>query len=366
MIIKKNEITSIHYMRGIAALLIVIFHILNRKSIYGQLKIDWLNSGVDLFFIISGFVIYSSSRNPKVTPKEFLRRRFIRVVPLYWFFTSIFIILKLSIPNFDSNSSFHVIQIIKSFLFIPHYHANFNKEIWPILIPGWSLNYEIYFYLIYALVLITGRKFLLTKMSILFVLFIALNIQFENKNPIFVTYTNPIILEFLAGIFLAKLYSSKEYFNYKEKFSFLGIPLIIIGSIFLLFSLEPLFSQMNRAIKWGFPAFLIILGCLLSEETISKFKSLFLRVFGNSSYSIYLSHSFGIGLCSFIWKKLNYSLQGICLIMFTLFTFLTCISIGIISYYLIERNLLNFLQNKKVISNKGKASKLPEKTLMTK
>ena len=138
MNIRKKEITSIHYMKGIAASLIDFYHILNRKNIYKNSYIDWLNSGVDLLFVISWFVIFSVAMNRNTSPKEFLRRRFIRIVPLYWFFTSIFILLSLYIPNFNTSFTFHSNQAIKSFLFIPHYHANHSKEIWPILIPGWS------------------------------------------------------------------------------------------------------------------------------------------------------------------------------------------------------------------------------------
>jgi exopolysaccharide production protein ExoZ len=366
MNINKNEITSIHYMRGIAASLIVIYHILNRKNNYNPLNINWLNSGVDLFFVISGFVIFSVAINPNTSPKEFLRRRFIRVIPLYWFFTTIFILLKLSIPNFDSSSSFHIAQAIKSFLFIPHYHSTYPKEIWPILIPGWSLNYEIFFYLTFAGILFTGRNFLFTKMAILFSMLIAVKLFFENKNPIYLTYTNPIILEFLAGIFLANLYYNTQFFKNRKKLLFLGFPIVIIGFIFFVLSREPSISQMPRALKWGLPATLIIFGCLLSEKLISKFKVSFLRVLGNASYSIYLSHSFGIGACSFLWKKTNYSFQGISLFIFSIVTLTICILVGMMSYYLIEKPLLNFLQKKSKRIDKEITSHLPEKQMMIK
>ncbi len=357
MNIIKKEITSIHYMRGIAASLIVFYHILNRKNIYSNLYIDWLNSGVDLFFVISGFVIFSVAMNPNTSPKEFLLRRFIRVVPLYWFFTSIFILLSLFIPNFNTSFIFHANQAIKSFLFIPHYHAIHSKEIWPILIPGWSLNYEIFFYIIFAGILLTVRKYLFTKITIIFTSLIILKLFIESNNPIFVAYTNPIILEFVAGIFFANIYYKTSFFKNKKKFQYIGIALIISSFFLLLLSLHPNFCQMPRAIKWGLPTSLIIFGCLLSEDLISMFKISSLRVLGNASYSIYLSHSFGIGACTFLWKKTHYPFQGISLFIFTILSFSICILIGILSYYLIEKPLLNFLQvrlkktNKKTITN---------------
>ncbi len=346
MRINKKEITSIHYMRGIAASFIVFYHILNRKNIYNNLYIDWLNSGVDLFFVISGFVIFSVAMNPNTSPKEFLRRRFIRVVPLYWFFTSMFILFSLYIPNFNTSFIFHANQAIKSFLFIPHYHPSHSKEIWPILIPGWSLNYEIFFYIIFAGILLTGRIYIFSKITIIFTSIITLKLFIESKNPIFVAYTNPIIFEFVAGIFFANLYYNTSLFKNRKNIQYIGIALIIISFFLLLLSLHPNIGQIPRAIKWGLPTSLIIFGCLLSEDLIAKFKISFLRVLGNASYSIYLSHSFGIGACTFMWKRINYPLQGISLFLFTIISFLVCILCGIIAYYLIEKPLLTFLQEK--------------------
>ncbi len=360
MSINKREISSIHYMRGIAASFIVFFHILNRKNIYNTSYIDWLNSGVDIFFVISGFVIFSVAINPNMTPREFLRRRFIRVVPLYWFFTSIFILLSLYIPNFNSSSIFHTSQAIKSFLFIPHYHATHSKEIWPLLIAGWSLNYEIFFYIIFAGVLLTGKKFLFTKITILFSSFVIMKSFIKIENPIFIAYTNPILMEFIAGVLFAKLYYRTILIKKLEKIKYFGILILLISFLLLIISIHPSISVLPRVIKWGIPASLIILSCLLSEEYISKFKVIFLRILGNASYSIYLSHPFSIGACSFFWKKINYSFHGTSLFIFTLFSFSICIIIGILSYYIIEKPLLNFLQKwiKKEVQN------IPQKQIM--
>ena len=202
----RNKIYSIQVLRGFAALFVVLRHVLvdvekismqNSKIIDFYALINFGSIGVDIFFVISGFIMYYIHGNDFLKPNisfKFLLRRLLRIIPLYWFLTSLALIMLYFFPQlFGGGKSFELFHAIASYLFIP-----WNNSIglaFPILAPGWSLNYEMYFYLLFAILLFFPKRFFFPKIFIFFTISFLFSF-FVNDSPLLVMMTNSMLFDF--------------------------------------------------------------------------------------------------------------------------------------------------------------------------
>jgi len=274
----RKQLLSIQYLRAIGALMVVLHHARNPQPwlfnpLDGYPSFAW---GVHIFFVISGFIMYVAARHEK--PLEFLRRRVIRVIPLYWCATITLFILSKKLHVLTATGE-ELLHILKSLAFIPHYNLYNPERIWPYLIPGWTLNYEMLFYFLFFGALMSGRVIQTT--SIVIVGLFLTGRLFEFNAPVMLTYTSPFLLEFLVGIWVAWMYE-KEYLN---KYKIWLLPAGFIG-IFLL----PAFKGQFPLI-WGIIvcSSIIIVGAV-SYEPKTPYNKL-AKLIGDASYSIYLTHT---------------------------------------------------------------------------
>jgi exopolysaccharide production protein ExoZ len=288
-----KTIQSIQYLRAIAALLVVVYHAVTRAHMHFGMGA----AGVDIFFIISGFIMWKISETES-DPRRFLIRRIIRIVPLYWAVTcfiaacAIFLPGKI-FPNIVVNLGFFV----KSLFFVPY--SNATGDIYPILVPGWTLNFEMAFYLVFAGCLFAPRKWQLPIMTLVMLTAVLLRVAFASSNPLFVTYTNPIILEFLVGAWLA------EGVNRGLKLPMaVSVALVVCGGGALIthevlrIELDPLL----RAVWWGGAAFLIVSGAITLELAGWMPKVPLLKQLGDASYSIYLLHGLVVAAILLVFR----------------------------------------------------------------
>jgi len=283
----RGELVGVQYLRGLAAIFVIFFHA--QGSLFPLLRSVSFNfgqSGVDVFFVISGFLMYrvTKRKGSKATARAFLRDRIIRIVPLYWITTIALAAVSLASPSLLKSTQFSVPHVILSLLFIPHYDPAHPKEIWPFLVPGWTLNYEMFFYVIFAVIIALQKNTSLLSTASIFGCLVVVGWLYVGTNPIILTYTAPLIAEFVFGIFIAYI---TERVQLPKYFAVL-LPINLMVLIFISYS--P--SSPMRVIGWGIPAALLLLGALASEPWISSHKVRFLEEIGNSSYSIYLSHLF--------------------------------------------------------------------------
>src|SRR5438045_2337056 len=148
----RRDIVPIQMLRGIAASMVVFVHLdvqLARLG-YRTLGSGWLATGVDIFFVISGFIMWVSvERRPDMTAGTFLRNRLIRIVPLYWLVSAGVLTMTFAAPQLLHTTVFSAPHAIASFLFLPARHPVVGN-FWPLLIPGWTLDYEMLFYVLFA------------------------------------------------------------------------------------------------------------------------------------------------------------------------------------------------------------------------
>lgn len=342
-IASKDTLYSLQALRAIAAAMVVVFHSyvhLDARGIIAGIPaiIDAGRAGVDIFFVISGFImVYISKDNfgKPGAPTDFLVRRIIRVVPVYWFYTFLIASILLSVPHlFSQGKSFGLNHLIASLLFIPW--QNSIGDIKPVLNVGWTLNFEMYFYCIFAMTLLLEKRYFLPQLSIVMLCGATAGLTGGPYPPLLNVITSPLLLEFLAGCLIGSGYVRRFYTP-----KYLGIVLLIAGASLLV--LSAIFGVIDapRIIKWGIPSVLIVSGALLVERSgIASFPSLLVKL-GDSSYSLYLSHIFTISAIGKLWVTFFGSMYGVFIVVATAGSIL----VGHISYVMLEKPMTRYLNS---------------------
>ncbi|MGL6150533.1 MAG: acyltransferase family protein [Aeromonas sobria] len=288
-------ISGIHLLRGFAAFFVLIYHIYYVSKIYIEYKIklfEVLYIGVDIFFVVSGFVMFFILRKGlgKVSLSEyrvkFIRDRFFRIVPLYWFFTIAFFLANNQLYPGDNEKNVSLLALVKSLLFIPYGSDGIVSP--PVLGVGWTLNYEVLFYLV-IFISLSVTKNVFTAVTLTFVGFILLGFSDNYHNSIYITYiSNPIIMEFILGAFIANLYVTSRYWLK------IATVVLIVASIALLFvGLENFSILSQRALISGsISGCVVSIALLASSNPYMNFatKNHFFYFLGSSSYIMYLIH----------------------------------------------------------------------------
>jgi exopolysaccharide production protein ExoZ len=270
---KEPQILGIQYLRAAAALMVVFHHAIVPQSwLFDPLAgFDVGARGVDIFFVISGFVMFTAARNEPIL--TFYFRRVIRVVPLYWLAT----IASASLHVVQTGDGISRLNLLKSFMFIPFSNPTHGGLVWPLLVPGWTLNYEMFFYFIFGLALLLRKPVAFTGGVILTL--VATGFLAQPSGAIAVTYTQPILLEFLAGILVAKAYQRFGFRRFAPALP-LGVCVLMAGQ----------FTHIPSPITGGIGATLIVIGVLALEHRSSVRSWPFPLLLGKASYSIYLVH----------------------------------------------------------------------------
>lgn len=286
------QIRSIQVLRAIAASAVVYLHAYERTlSLWpenaGLLKVPHLaslgNSGVDLFFVLSGFLMAHLHREQFGQPgasQAFFWRRLARIAPIYWILIALTLLGRLYMSGLYSHDrSLDWPWALGNFLFIPwpDSHGLVDRAV----IVGWTLDYEMYFYVLFALALFfrTGLAWLAGVM----LLSVVAGIIFAPTHPWPQLLTSPMLLEFLAGMGIAQI-------ALRRVPAYAGALAVVIGCALLALSVT--FPEVNRSIRWGIPMALIVLGSLwLRKEFRGGFGNMLVAA-GDASYSIYLTQAF--------------------------------------------------------------------------
>jgi exopolysaccharide production protein ExoZ len=311
-----QQLKSIHYLRAVAAIMVVIFHIFNNVTFMRAYagSVYWLQGGVEIFFVISGYVMVKSTENGSVSPKQFITQRAKRIIPMYWIATVA------TMMQIDGRWDFK----IKSFLFIPAQHPE-NKMMQPVLEPGWTLNYEMFFYVIFALSLFLNRKHQVPFVATFIVTMVFLGLSVDG-NKVYEFYGRPIILEFLMGMMIAKMP--------------IRWPIAFLPAGFLLmYFLQP--YSVDRVFKLGLPAMMIVAGAISAEIYIRHSK--ILNLLGSASFSIYLFHLITIGIILHLYSAIG--LNHFTFLIISLIASLIC---GCAFYWTLERPIIAYFNKQKI------------------
>jgi exopolysaccharide production protein ExoZ len=279
-------IGSVQALRAIAAIAVCIchaeyFHIVYSGKPYIASALEPLASGVDLFFVISGFVIVHSSGDLFEQPgarSEFLIRRIARIVPPYWAATLILIPATRIPPDFTS--------VLQSLLFIPH--VNVSGSMNPVHGVGWTLNFEMLFYVVFATCIAWPRRIAVPAATGAFVAAVALRYYFDPSIVPLLFWSDPIILEFVFGMWIAMLYGRVELPS-SARILIITVALLVIWTSRIGTGTPTGY----RFLLWGIPAAAIVAATVWTPQ---RFTSPLLETLGDASYLIYLLHPLVYGV----------------------------------------------------------------------
>jgi exopolysaccharide production protein ExoZ len=322
-------------MRFIAAAMVVFYHTTIAVSHYvGDIseKINYIAetgaSGVHIFFVISGFVmVYSSFSHSedRFKPSKFFGRRFTRIFPIYWVYCVFYISFR---TIFGSGYRLSILDIIGSLLLLPRYS--------PMIIgPGWTLSYEMYFYLSFGVALILGLSRGLIVLTLFYFGSILLGIILHLRFPLFVFFSNPLLIEFLLGTGIAYCYIAGLSIGRGAAFTLQIVSLILFVAAYAIG-----YGNLPTAITWGIPSALLIAGLVFNEkrDVVWPFVKR-LAFLGDSSYSLYLTHILVIDIILSIaaWLQLQHIMGSVaqCFVIVG-----ACVLSAVVCYELIERRLL--------------------------
>lgn len=280
---RHQLLEGVQYLRGIAAMMVVFHHA--RHEFGGAMSVIFGGLGVEIFFVISGLVMMYSTQGGQLAAGRSLRermaeamlfwkRRIARVVPLYWI--ALFLSATLAYRTALTDP-----VLLQDALFIPHWNRMHPDQIWPTLVPGWSLNYEMFFYFLFGLSLLLGRFCILFLSAVLLGLCL-LKTAGDGQSALFQFYTAPVMLHFLAGVLLYYL----------------------VERLRRTAAWQPSRWAMALLLLAGFAGLALLpqrigVSALLVSSSVIVFAAVFvfdgirlplLRLLGDASYAIYLFH----------------------------------------------------------------------------
>jgi exopolysaccharide production protein ExoZ len=343
-----ESIIGIQWLRAVGALMVVVHHA--RHSVPGSDAWPQFGAaGVDIFFVISGFVMAYTTRDSGKTggtgsrieaARDFFLRRVVRVVPLYW-------LVLLWTSRRDLIHGTVTADLVKDFAFVPHWNAIYPEMLWPTVIQGWTLNYEMFFYLIFALSLLLGRLSTIVVMGVLiglvtFGIAVSGSLQLNSSSTDVVRhfYTDSIILEFCYGILLQYGWAAKRYAYWPRT-----IYILILMAGFALLAVG--YGRAPRGIVEGIPALVIVWAGIYA---CAGLRSRVLGLLGDASYSIYLVHWASFGAAKPIVALITNQGQSLPLevqvaLLMTIHIFIAILS-GIAIHLTIEKPLLRWTQDR--------------------
>lgn len=308
----SSRIAVLQVLRAVAALLVAQSHVVDvcvanhgraLQSSFGSFE-NFGAVGVDIFFVVSGFIVPLTALGGTVTKARFLLRRAVRIYPLWWC-ALLGRVLQIRLNHHWCD--WHL--LLHSALLLPSRNAAYT----PIIYLGWSLIFEMFFY--FLIVLAWTSQASLSRLRTILVVVLTLGLTGSIVRPIFPFshfLMNPILLEFCGGLLAGILWTSERMPSCR-----VGRALLLLGMFLLLASGYLGFGQISemqyivtgqlsarRAIEWGIPATLIVLGALaLSPSCTSRFGRLMVAL-GDASYSIYLTQFFTQLLLFTVWRFL--------------------------------------------------------------
>lgn len=327
-------IVSLQYLRAVAAMMVVAFHAsekLGRMAGTGELPPFTVGlAGVDIFFVVSGFIMLATTREKAITPVDFARRRIERIVPLYWLLTTIVLMFVLFRPGLLVTAAYDGPHLAASYLFLPWPHPVLHANM-PLLVPGWTLNYEMAFYALFAASLFLPAR---SRVGVLVGVLSLATIAgfFVPKHSIAGFYTDPVILEFAAGLVLGSVWRPGRGVGRKTA-------LALVAAGFLALQLGSV-ADLPRIVWAGIPALMIVAGVVHADGAADQRPLRLPMLLGDASYSIYLSHVIVLPVLAKTWTAAGNGANGFEGLAFLVLALSASALVGVAFYTAVERPLM--------------------------
>lgn len=282
-------LVNVQALRAFAAFFVVFVHLrLFAEGLgLGPHAFEFGNAGVDVFFVISGLIMVVTAKRRRPTAQAFLKNRLARIVPFYWLITLVVFAVALFTPALVTGTRADPVDLVKSLCFLPFRRADGMVE--PVVFVGWTLNYEMAFYVLFALGLTLRNRvvgFLLTLLVLSAGVALGLWLRPAGVLPAF--YSAPIVLEFALGMVIGAA---------ADRLAALKVPtaiLLAVGAamVALMVAAPLLWPKADRLVVFGAPGAVLVLAAVWLEALGWTVKPALLRRLGDASFATYLTHFF--------------------------------------------------------------------------
>lgn len=341
-------LTGLQHIRAFAASIVVFYHVII-SSVFTN---SWLakyspyyeaaSVGVDIFFLLSGFIIaYSVFEKSKSLPKaKFFLLRVVRIFPLYLIFTLSLFTLLMSPVTKEHHFSFE--YLFRSFLLLPV--LDDRGKPYPLLLVGWTLVLEMYFYIGFCIVYNRNKWLSLVLLTLLFSsLFVFAESIFDDKALVVMMSSEKIFL-FLFGFLLYNCYSS----NLLVKLLSVSNLTVVLLSIFfwcLFVYLRGSGSNISPIVSTIFTISIMVLALKYTDYPKS-FIAKFSKILGDASYNLYLSHTIILLVITGMWKRGILAPKAGFEFVYILMAMAVCVVFSVMFYLCIERHINHYFSNK--------------------
>ena len=336
-----SELFGLQILRGLAATAVVAHHILGKSgTVAGRFSPDWLtlslSSGVDIFFVISGFIMFYATfarGGTTITIGEFMLRRVMRIYPFYWF--CCLALMALVATHIFKARAFAIPEVVQSMTLIPGHNS--------LLAVSWTLSYEMFFYLVFAATLPARSKqvtIIATSAGIV-TAYVVGNLVVDGQMRNFLA--GSVLLEFCFGLGLAYVTVGRpEPVRVPLPLVAIAVTLIAVAPVFVPHPTVVFLAEPYRAVVWGLPAIVVVAAFLALKPARGVAARWLVRV-GNASYAIYLTHLFVV----FVYAKalqvpmISHTSQ----ILVAPVVIAASLVVGLIAHSVVEKPLLSLSRN---------------------
>jgi exopolysaccharide production protein ExoZ len=344
------KLPNIQILRAIAALAVVFYHTGVEASEFctasGRVcrSEDWLGAlGVSLFFIVSGFIMVVTSWNQfgrSGAPTEFMRRRISRIVPLYWILTTITLCGVVAAPWIFHSPLIRLDYLAGSYLFWPVLRD--DGLVRPVMKLGWTLNYEMFFYVIFAVALMCKRLLglALAVLALVGLMMLRASGVLSGLPTALLFWSDPIVINFVIGMFAGIFYM----YGFRTGTVFNIV--MCMGAVAGVFAIElhstfmhslPEDSFVYRSIIAAPMAMLFMAATFGPQILQSSGWARAALLLGDASYSLYLIHPFALRATREVWSKV-FGVDG-SVWMFHVVCISLAVFAGLLCYLGLERTM---------------------------
>jgi exopolysaccharide production protein ExoZ len=333
----RDELFSIQYLRAFAALSVLVTHVLQWPL--NELNFTFLKTGrlgVEVFFVISGFIMTVIAGDGAFRPERFLGRRALRIVPAYWAATFLVAALALAMPSLFRTTVPTIEGLIKSLLFIPSQDPKA-----PLLLLGWTLDYEAFFYVIFASLFFLGSGLRTLTLCGLFAALVAIGLRLQNPSATEAFYTSMSLIGFCSGTLVAQIYRHRWLAPGSRLTGILMGAVLIMLVAFYAMPWDDDNTTLSMHLVMTLTAVSIVLLGLRVEIAGQLPRMPALKYLGDASYSLYLFHLFAIGAVWAVAKRLFDVQQPLVYLGCAAVAIVAGIGFGLFCHHVIERPFLD-------------------------
>jgi exopolysaccharide production protein ExoZ len=335
---------SLHLLRAAASLVVVAHHVpqfLAKRVPYAVDQFDAGAVGVDIFFVISGFVMYCATARRTQRWQDFLAKRAIRVIPLYWLVTIAVTAAVWCMPSAFAQFRVPGEAFVKSLLFLPVYDP--QGDIRPVIAVGWTLHFELMFYAFVSLALpFSGRRASLVAAGIVFgssaaCAWLGMPQAFSAWQLL-----GPIVMEFALGVALAHALHSTRVLEMPVALRIAASCVALVWAVYLI--MQPTIHggvTMERFLYWGIGSLAIVGALALLEPELVRMRWLHgvYSSLGDTSYALYIIHG---SILPITWKLMPETLRA-----YPVVAWLTLLTVPVLlswpAHYWLEANLTRLM-----------------------